>query len=139
VVAALAPRDAAAALGGDVSSVLHDHAVIGATAMIDARSGYDVYAGTSADGRELREYVDRSGRVFAVAWKGTRPQNIAALLGESASRYVAAATRHQNGHHIVNISEPDLALSVVKLPGGWVGHAVLPQAVPAGVARSDLR
>lgn len=136
---AFAPSVASAALGGDVASALRDHDELGTSRTVTSGASYDLYEGRTLDGVELREYVNRDGRVFAISWRGPRTPNIQALLGESAARYLDASRVHAGGHHLLQISEPDLEIAVLRMPRGWQGHALLPAALPAGINRSELR
>jgi hypothetical protein len=139
VLAAVASAPAAAALGGDVASVLRDHAALQATHIVTPTVYYDLHEGTTADGVRLREYVDRAGKVFAVSWQGPRSPDIGALLGAHAARYQAAARVHRGSHHVLSINDADLVVSVIRLPRGWQGQALLPESLPAGVSRADIR
>jgi hypothetical protein len=138
-LAVVTSAPARAALGGDVASVLHDAEALQATHAVTPMVNYDLHEGTTADGLQVREYVDRSGKVFAVTWKGPRSPNVSELLGVHAARYQAAAQAHRSGHHVLSINDPDLVVTAMRLPRGWQGQAYLPAAIPAGVSRSELR
>lgn len=140
LLAALAPASAFAALGGDVASVLRDSAALGARHSVTPFAGYDLHEAITDDGVLVRQYVDRSGRVFAVSWQGRRSPNVQALLGEHAAEYEAAlkARRFPN-HHVASIEAPGLAISVIRAGRGWMGQALVPNALPAGVQRADIR
>jgi hypothetical protein len=135
----LAAAAAQAALGGDVASALRDHERLRTTHTVVPTALYDLHEGVSSNGTQLREYVDRGGKVFAVSWQGPRSPDVANLLGASAARYQGVAKARHGSHHVVTIDDADLAVTVMRLPRGWQGEAVLPRAVPAGVARADLR
>ena len=137
-LAALAALPAHAALGGDVASVLRDGAALGASHAVTPFVGYDLHEATRADGTVLREYVDRDGKVFALSWQGPGSPDVRSLLGAHAAHYDAVRTKFSN-HHVVNIDDGGLAVSIVKLPRGWHGQAVLTAAIPAGVTRNELR
>ena len=135
---AAAPR-AEAGLGGDVASVAHDHAAIGSTHTLTSTAHYDRYDGMTADGAKLSEFVDRSGKVFAVNWSGPRSADLKSLLGPTYSaRLTAAARAHPGNHHVLTINDPDLVVSLVRLQRGWLGSAHLPGAIPAGVTLGEL-
>ena len=135
-VALAAPSHAA--LGGDVASVAKDSASIKAARLVTPFAAYDLHESTTPDGMRLREYVDRAGRVFAVSWQGPRSPDVSALLGTHAAHFYAARSRLSN-HHVAVVNEADLAVTVMRLPRGWQGSALLPTALPAGVSRADLR
>ena len=61
------------------------------------------------------------------------------MLGGLAGRYYAAAREHRGNHHVLTIEDPDLALTILRLPRGWQGHALLPTAIPTGVDRAEIR
>ena len=138
-LAGFAPGSAFAALGGDVASVLRDNDALGATHGVSTFVAYDRHESVTPDGVRVRQYVDRAGSVFAVVWSGPRSPSVAALLGSHAAHYQEALRTRAGNHHVATLIEPGLEVSVVKLPRGWSGGALLPAAIPAGVHRSDLR
>jgi hypothetical protein len=139
LVAALGAPAVRAALGGDVRSVMHDHAALGLSPSVTSTANFDLYEGQTGDGTRLREYVDHSGKVFALSYQApVRPQ-LAALLGSYASRKRDSVGARQRSRHLLVINDPDFALTVVHMGRGWRMQAELPTAVPAGVDRSELR
>jgi hypothetical protein len=133
------PLAASAALGGDTASVLGDQQALGATRAVIPGALYTLHELHAADGVLLREYADASGRVFALSWQGPHVPDVTHLLGAAADRYLAAAKGGRGGHHVMTIREPDLEVSLLRLPRGWRAHALLPMALPLGVSRGDLR
>lgn len=133
-----APFAANAALGGNVASVIHDSEMLKGTHSLTPFAAYDLHESITADGVVLRQYVDRSGSVFAVTWHGRRSPDVDALLGAHAEHYRATRSRFSN-HHVVTLNEPGLTVTVMRLPRGWQGAALLPAAIPAGVSRAELR
>jgi hypothetical protein len=140
-LALVAAPAAHAELGGDVASVLRDHEALRAADIVAATTQlYDVHEARSADGLQVRQYVERSsGKVFAVTWEGPRSPNIGELLGASASTYYEAVHAHKGSHHVLSIEEPSLSLTVLRLPRGWQGKAYLPLAIPTGIERAEIR
>jgi Protein of unknown function (DUF2844) len=137
VAAAPAAR---AALGGDVESIAHDHEALRSADVVTPTLRYDLHESQSVEGLRVRQYVDRvSGRVFAVSWEGPRSPDVSGLLGSYSARYAAAARAHRGNHHVLSIDEPDLQLTIMRLPRGWQGQAYLPAAIPEGVDRAEIR
>jgi len=130
---------ASAALGGDVPSVLRDHLALNLTPAITSTVSYDLYSAATSDGQTLREYVDHSGRVFAVSFQGPRAPELATVLGSYATRYATAAKAMRPAHHVVVVNAPDLQIAVMRSGRSWQGKAILPAAIPAGVARAEIR
>jgi hypothetical protein len=130
---------AAAALGGDLDSVQRDREALHATGdAVTPGVHYDLHEAKTTDGVSLRQYVDRSGKVFAVSWQGPRSPDVGALLGNYAARYHAAQARRGN-HHILTVHDGELMVTVMRLPRGWQGQALLTDALPDGVDRSEIR
>jgi hypothetical protein len=128
-----------AALGGDVASVVRDHQALRVTHAVTSLTNYEIHEGQSPGGLHLREFVDHSGKVFAVSWQSPGNANVNTLLGAYAARYQAAARSRRGGHHMLYISAPDLTLSIMRLPRGWRGLAILPNAIPDGVSRAEIQ
>ena len=129
-----------AGLGGDVASIAHDHEALRATDIVTSTVLYDLHEGQSPAGVRVRQYVDRaSGKVFALTWQGPRSPDVDALLGSYAPRYEAVAKEHRGSHHTLSIDDSDLKVSVLRLQRGWQGEAYLPNAIPQGVNRAELR
>jgi len=129
-----------AALGGDVASIARDHEALHANDALTSTVLYDLHEAQSPAGVRVREYVDRaSGKVFALTWEGPQLPDVNALLGTYAPRYQAVAKEHHGSHHTLSIDDPDLKISVLRLQRGWQGEAYLPNAIPQGVNRAELR
>jgi hypothetical protein len=134
----LAPFEARAALGGDLASVDRDLAHLQAARVVTPTVSYDLHE-LSSSGTRVREYVDRSGRVFAVSWQGPRMPDLGQLLGAYAERYAAAVRAQQATRSHLALSTPELVLTAIRMPRGWSGQAFLPAALPDGVRREELR
>ena len=131
---------AQAALGGDVKSVLRDHATLQTEDRVTSMDQYELHEAVRSDGSRVRQYVSvATGRVFRISFQGPQSPTLSALLGEFNARYLAAARAHRGGHHVLTINEPDLVLTILRTPRGWQGQAYLPQAVPAGLDGGAVR
>jgi hypothetical protein len=130
---------ALAELGGDVSTVVRDSSVLGAARVISQKVGFTLHESRTPQGLVVRQYVEASGKVFAVTWAGRQSPNTSALLGRYASRYLAAARAPHSGHHVLTIHAADLELTVMRTQRGWLGSALLPGTLPQGVTREMLR
>ena len=139
VLACVAAKPAAAALGDTVASVAQDQVVMRGTLSVIPAQTFDVHQLVDARGQTVREYADRTGTIFAVTWSGHQNPNLKQLLGSYYGRYLAAAAQHKTGHHVVSIHTPDLALSIVRVQRSAYGRAYLPARLPSGVTKADLR
>jgi hypothetical protein len=141
VIGLAATPAANAALGGDAASVIRDHGALRAADVVTLTTQhYDLHEARTADGLQVRQYVDRtSGKVFAITWAGPRSPDIGALLGASAAKYYEAVRTHKGSHHALSIDDPDLSLTLLRLPRGWQGQAYLPSAARVGIDRNEIR
>jgi len=132
---------ALAALGGDAASVAADadalHGVIHSTPL----QHYDIHEITSDNGMRLREFLDRNGLVFAIAWSGPAIPDLQRLLGTSYQTYTAAvaAAGHPGLKHSRRIATSDLVVESDGHMRAYSGRAYLPALIPAGTSAADLR
>ncbi len=132
---------ARAALGGDAASVASDadalHGVIRSTLL----QQYDIHEITSGNGMRLREFLDRNGLVFAVAWSGPAMPDLQKLLGASYKTYATAiaAENHPVLKRSLRISTSDLVVESDGHMRAFSGRAYLPALIPAGTSAAELR
>ena len=130
-----------AALGGDAASVASDaealHGVIRSTLL----QQYDIHEITSDNGMRLREYLDRNGLVFAVAWSGPAMPDLQKLLGASYKTYTTAvaAENHPGLKRSQRIATAGLVVESDGHMRAYSGRAYLPALIPAGTSAAELR
>jgi hypothetical protein len=138
-VALIAP--AFAALGGDEDSVHTDatrlRGQVFSTAMMQY-TRHDIALGP--DGA-IHEYLSRTGKIFAVTWKGPLPPDLSQLFGSYFDSYreTLIAQSHPGGHRQVYVVQPDLVVQSVGRLRAFVGKAYVPSLVPAGVDVTELQ
>lgn len=93
-------------------------------------TGYTVNQTTLDGGTSVREYVDASGNVFAVAWSGPFLPNLKELLGPYFDQMTAAQGRQRQRPQVVNQS--DLVIQSGGHMGAFQGRAWLTGKLPAG-------
>jgi hypothetical protein len=137
------PSIAFAALGGRVASVDADRIrVQGALMRIVRNDAYALHEIRSASGTMIREYVNSSGVVFAVAWDGPWLPDLRQVLGDQFDRYQAvmqSRQRGRTGRGAVVIDEPGLVVQMSGHPRAFKGRAYLPAQLPAGLALESIR
>jgi hypothetical protein len=137
------PSIAFAALGGRVTSVDADRIrVEGALMRIVRNDAYALHEIRSASGTMIREYVNPSGRVFAVAWDGPWLPDLRQVLGDHFERYQAvmqSRQRSRSGRGAVLIDEPGLVVQMSGRPRAFKGRAYLPALLPAGLQLESIR
>jgi hypothetical protein len=129
---------AAAALGGDESTVASDNAVLSGRIKVARVQRYAVHEIAAPSGTVVREFVSPAGKVFAVAWSGPTMPDLRQVLGPYFDTYVAAvAQRKAKGP--VNVVLPGLVVQSSGHMRAFSGKAYLPDSVPAGVASEEIK
>lgn len=109
----------------------------------DATAPWTLNTTTQDDGTVIREYLDRSGSVFAVAWRGPRVASLDALLGSYFSAWqqglAAAHAARGGGYGPVALREPGLVVESGGHMGALVGRAWLPKALPQGFTADQIQ
>lgn len=135
----LSPLTARAGLGENVAHIAQDRVVLRGTPVQVTRSGaYDRHELQTAAGVQVREFADRSGRIFAVTFNGPSKPDLKVLLGAHYTEYATATRPSVSTHKVYTHASGTLALSIVKLPRGFTGSAFIPDAVPVGVDPRQL-
>ncbi|MGF6880342.1 DUF2844 domain-containing protein [Paraburkholderia sp. MM5477-R1] len=109
-----------------------------------AAASYTVKQTTLWSGTVVREYIGPDGKVFGIAWSGPRMPDLATLLGSYLPQVTNAieTQRAQRGGGR-GPATVDQSSGLVLHSGGHMGffsgQAYLPQALPAGVAGSNIQ
>ena len=131
---------ALAGLGGNAASIAADSLALRATVQATSQQAYDVHEFTTDAGVAIREYLNRSGRVFAVTWSGPVMPDFAVLLGSHFDEYAAALADPRAG--TAKSLDIDTAALVLRSGGhlrAYSGLAYLPALLPAGTPPAELR
>jgi len=120
-------------LGGDASSVTADAQSVHASERSTALLSYDVHEFQSSAGLTVREYVARTGTVFALSWSGAVAPDLHQLLGQHFANYAAAiaALSHPGLHRSVHVATDQLVVQLMGRPRSYSGRAYLPAQLPA--------
>lgn len=98
---------------------------------------------TTQDGDTvIREYLDSSGKVFAVSWRGPRGASVDTLLGSyfpAWEKGLAAAHAARGGYGPVELREPGLVVETGGHMGSLIGRAWLPKALPQGFTTNQIQ
>ena len=133
-------QTAHAALGGDVTSITDEVTAMSGTDAVTVTQTYDIHRVSSAAGLQLTEYVDRSGRIFAVAWSGPAMPDLRALLGSHYAAFAAAlAAQTPRAHKSLHVATPALVVENSGTTRSVAGRAFIPAALPAGLGSDNVR
>jgi hypothetical protein len=137
----LAAAPAWAALGAGESEIAQEQNTLRASLTVRAMDAYAVHTLSTDNGLNIREFADKSGRVFAVAWDGPARPDLQQLLGGYYAQYSAAILKMQplGLHRSVRIDTGTMRVELGGHMRAYVGRAYLPALVPAGVNTSELR
>lgn len=131
-----------ASLGGDTTSIQADQLQMQGTRTTKAAESYTVHEIQAATGTVVKEYVSQEGKVFGVAWRGTRLPDLRQLFGGYFEQYQAALQSQGGGRVARRPVMIDQAGLVVRIGGhirGFVGRAYVPEMLPSGVRAEDIQ
>lgn len=108
-----------------------------------ASTGYTVTTTTLPSETVVNEYVDNTGKVFAVSWHGPRTVPLRKLLGASFEKWHEgldeARTRRGGGNGPIAVHAQDLVVETGGHMGAISGRAWLPSALPAGFNTDQIQ
>jgi hypothetical protein len=141
ILAGGAMQPAQANLGGDAASVVADAAELHGVAHATPLPQYDIEEITSDSGIRVREFLNRDGIVFAVAWSGPVVPDLRSLLGSSFESYIKGlgALKHPGTQRSLRLASDDLVVESGGHMRAYGGRAYLPPLIPAGASPADLR
>lgn len=106
-----------------------------------AGRGVSVFQMQTESGGLFHQYVDASGRVFAVSWRAQMKPDLGALLGRSypayaqATRKLASAPGHRRWHRLDDL---DLVVQSESHLQVFSGYAYLRSMLPDGFSLAQL-
>ena len=110
-----------------------------ATAKVVQKERHSIHELQVPAGGNVRQFVNESGRVFAVSWSdGWRP-NLRELMGAHYDRYLAAAKANRRGRGPVHLVLPGLVVVMGGHQRAFFGHAYLTDLMPPGFRPEDIR
>jgi hypothetical protein len=128
-----------AALGGTLETIQTDQLQMRAARRVSSRADYTGHELTLASGTVVREYVDATGTVFAVAWQGPFKPDLRQLLGTHFSSFVAAGQGPHSDHRMLKTHSADLVIESGGKMRAFTGRAYLPKLVPPNLSITDIR
>jgi hypothetical protein len=129
-----------AGLAQSADSVASDHDALHGTSLTTTSTrAMDIHEIALPENGRVREYSTPGGQVFATTWSTRAPPDLRVLLAQRYGAYAAAATARHAGHHILQVTTPDLTIRLVTLPRRSTGTAIVPALVPAGVSAQDIQ
>jgi hypothetical protein len=132
---------ALATLGMGADSIAGDRRALSAKRVVTTtRARYTVHEVTS-DATVVREYLNSSGVVFAVAWNGRMHPDLSALLGSYNTEYLRGKNQAPRRHG-EKFTQVQAGTVVVERWGHMrklQGRAYLPAQVPEGVTLNEVR
>ncbi|HUI62447.1 MAG TPA: DUF2844 domain-containing protein [Steroidobacteraceae bacterium] len=130
-----------AALGGDAASIQDDGARMkGQVRTAIPAGGYSVEEVTIPSGTVVREYISRTGRVFAVSWRGPSKPDLRQTLGAYYDQFVTGARApHLGGHRHLLVRQADLVVESNGRAHAFFGRAYVPSLLPANFAVDEIQ
>ena len=134
------PRQTLATLGEGAASVTQDRQALSATRKATTTHANYTVQEVATDATTIREYLNLSGVVFAVAWNGIVHPDLTTILGSYDSEY-RAAKRQAPRTHGQKRSKVESSRVIVETWGhmrNLQGRAYLPALLPEGVSVDEI-
>lgn len=139
LVSQLACLPAFATLGEDATTVENDRIKLKAQVRTTAVAGYTVHEIASPTGTTVREFINDSGKVFAVAWTGPLLPDFAQTLGKYFPQYAANASAHRVGTRHFSLQGTDLVVQSNGRMRAFFGTAYVPSLLPANFSVQNIQ
>ncbi|GFO69942.1 hypothetical protein GMLC_35210 [Geomonas limicola] len=132
---------ALATLGQKSDSVARDRRALAATQKSASSTAAYTIQELALDSTTIREYLNASGIVFAIAWKGMIHPDFDTILGNYANEYWTAkrATERKHGRKGLRIVTPRVVVETWGHMRDLQGRAYLPAMLPEGVNVDEIR
>jgi len=134
------PQPSLATLGEGADSVTKDrHALSAAKRASTSHAKYTVQE-IASDATTVREYLDLSGVVFAVAWNGMVHPDLTTILGSYAGEFKDAKRKmpRQHGLKRSKVQSSRVIVETWGHMGNLQGRAYLPALLPEGVSADEI-
>lgn len=128
-----------ATLGEDATTVENDRVKLKAQVRATAVAGYTVHEVASDTGTTVREYINQSGKVFAVAWNGPLLPNFQQTFGKYFPDYLANANSPRVGRRHMSIQATDLVVHSNGHMRAFYGNAYVPSLLPPNFSVADIQ
>jgi len=108
---------------------------------ITPNAAYALHEIQTPTGTAVREYLSRSGKVFAVAWQGPWLPDLKQLLGPYFAQYRQAVQtpKAHTGHSPISIRQSNLVVQQTGHMRAFAGRAYLTDQLPSGVTAESIR
>jgi hypothetical protein len=131
-----------ATLGESSASIQVDRSILNATKpeLSTDHPLYKIESYQLSSVTNVREYVAKDDKVFAVTWSGPLKPDLHQLLGKHYPTLTAAiAKKPHGGRSPVFIKRRDIVIESGGHQRSFFGRAYLPAAMPSGMRESDIQ
>ena len=134
------PRQAQATLGEGADSVARDRQALSAVSKTTSSHANYTVQEVTTESATIREYLNLSGVVFAVAWNGLAHPDLNTLLGSFAGEYRAAKrqTERKRGQRRSRVQSGQVIVETWGHMRNLQGRAYLPALLPEGVSANEI-
>jgi Protein of unknown function (DUF2844) len=140
LLAACAATSGWAGLGSSLSNLGPRARSMGTQQVSTGLASYTQVQRKLDSGTEVHEYLDASGKVFAVSWSGPFLPDLKEILGVHFDTMVAQAGKRPAGARSpLVVKQDDVVVISDGHMGAFDGKAWLPRQLPAGFNPEDIK
>jgi hypothetical protein len=134
------PLTALAALGDEQGALEAERVQLKASVRALPGTAYDVVEMQTELGVAIKQYLSKSGVVFAVRWQGPFKPDLRQLLGPYFSAYerTPRPEHDKRSRTHSHVASPSVVVQSGGRPRAFAGFAYLPKLVPVGVDPAGL-
>ena len=134
------PRQARATLGEGAASIARDRQALSAVKKATTSHTKYTVQEVASDAATVRQYLNSSGVVFAVAWNGLVHPDLSTLLGSYASEYQDAKRKaaRKHGQKRLKVQGDRVIVETWGHMRNLQGRAYLPSLMPEGVSVDEI-
>lgn len=135
------PPHSLATLGESASSVAKDRQALSAVHKATTSKGSYTVQEEVSDATTVREYLDASGTVFAVAWNGRVHPDLTQLLGSYALEFHATKKTlpRKHGQRRLLVKGDNIVVETWGHMRNLQGRAYVPALLPSGINVNDIK
>lgn len=119
-------------MGDDASAIVADQSRLQARVRISRHASFSVHELEAPSGVTIRNFVGRTGKIFAVSWSGGWRPNLRDIFGNHYDRFLAGTHGQRVARGVARIELPGMIVVMGGPQRASFGRVILTDLAPAG-------